>query len=350
MCIQCGGMATKQKAAVAARPLRELPGQAEPYSLRDGEGRSHLLLGQVGRALASTEESAGAMSVMTAIGPAGSPIPLHYHDREHDLFYCVRGRIQVWANDESRILMPGDFASVPPGIVHAYQFHEHYSQFMGPIVPAGWDRFFDFCGTPYAGPAFPKVDPSPPPLDKFGAAQERFSMRYVFDRPYAEVGSGPDDTLPGKLEPYFLRAGRGIAHELYGQVCFQIMRGAETAGKVSMTITEGSAPASMPEHVHASTYEAIYCLDGRMRVSAGGREHELTRGDFMSVPAGTPHGYTLEAYFTRFATMYAPAGVERFFELAGALAEQPIFAEQPARADAERVAAASSQLDVELTG
>ena len=343
-------MATTEKAAPAAQPRRELPGRPEPYSLADGEGRTHLLLGQVGRALAGAEESADAMSVMTALGPAGTPIPLHYHDREHDFFYCVRGRIQVWAGEQSRILLPGDIASVPPGVVHAYQFHEHYSQFMGPIVPAGWDRFFDFCGTPYAGPAYPKIDPSPPPVDKFGAAQERFAMKYVFNQPYAELGTGADDALPGAAEPYFLRAGHGPRHELLGQVCFQIMRGSETGDAVSMTVTEGAAPAAMPSHVHGATYEAIYCLDGRLRVTAAGKDHLLTRGDFMSIPAGAVHSYALEAYFTRFATMYAPAGIERFFELAGELAEQPIFDEQPAAADHRRLAAAAAQLDLELTG
>ena len=33
-------------------PVRELPGEAVPYYLADGDGRAHLLLGQVGRALA----------------------------------------------------------------------------------------------------------------------------------------------------------------------------------------------------------------------------------------------------------------------------------------------------------
>ena len=35
-------------------PVRELPGEPVPYYLADGDGRAHLLLGQVGRALAGT--------------------------------------------------------------------------------------------------------------------------------------------------------------------------------------------------------------------------------------------------------------------------------------------------------
>jgi quercetin 2,3-dioxygenase len=85
-------------------PVRELPGEPVPYYLADGDGRAHLLLGQVGRALAGTEETAGAMSVMTAVGPAGGPIPMHRHEKEHDYFFCVRGAVQVWADGKSRIL------------------------------------------------------------------------------------------------------------------------------------------------------------------------------------------------------------------------------------------------------
>ena len=116
----------------SAAPVRELPGEAVPYYLADGDGRAHLLLGQVGRALAGTEETGGAMSVMTALGPAGRPIPMHRHEREHDYFFCVRGAVQVWADGESRILHPGDVASVPAGVLHAYQFHGALQPVHGP--------------------------------------------------------------------------------------------------------------------------------------------------------------------------------------------------------------------------
>jgi quercetin dioxygenase-like cupin family protein len=331
-------------------PVRELPGEAVPYHLADGDGRAHLLLGQVGRTLAGTEETAGAMSVMTALGPAGRPIPMHYHEAEHDYFLCVRGRIQVWADGESRILNPGDIASVPAGVVHAYQFHSHYSQFMGPIAPAGWDRFFDFTGSPYGGPAYPQVDPSPPPFDKFGAAEGKFNMKYVMDQPYAEASTGPDDTLPGERRAYFLRAGEGPRHTLFGQVCWQLMTGAESGGTLGMTVTEGPRGEALPVHVHRETYEGIYCLEGRMRVTAGGEEHLLTRGDFVSIPAGVEHTCALEGHLTRYVSMYGPAGPERLFELAGEVAEHQIFPETAPPLDRSRLEAAAAQLDIAFEG
>lgn len=331
-------------------PVRELPGQEVPYYLADGDGRSHLLLGQVGRALASTEESGGRMSVMTALGPAGRPIPMHRHEREHDYFFCVRGRVQVWADGESRVLSPGDIASVPAGVLHAYQFHGHYSQFMGPIAPAGWDRFFDLTGTAYAGPAYPQVDDSPPPFAKFGEAEQRFAMKYFPEAPYTEAGEGADNSLPGTRSAYFLRAGEGPRHTLFGQVAFQLMTGSESDGQLGMTVTEGPRGPAVPAHLHQHTYEAIYCLEGRLRFTVDGQEHLLTRGDFLSIPAGAEHSYAMEAHLTRFASMYGPAGVERFHELAGEVAEQRIFPEHAAAPDPERMERAAAELDIVFVG
>jgi quercetin 2,3-dioxygenase len=290
------------------------------------------------------------MSAMTALGPAGRPIPMHRHEQEHDYFFCVRGRIQVWADGESRILYPGDVASVPAGVLHAYQFHGHYSQFMGPIAPAGWDRFFDLTGSPYAGPAYPQVDNSPLPFAKFGEAEHKFAMKYFPEAPYPEAGEGADDRLPGTQSAYFLRAGEGPRHTLFGQTAFQLMTGAESGGQLGMTVTEGPRGPAVPAHVHQDTYEAIYCLDGRLRFTVDGKQHLLTRGDFLSIPAGSEHGYAMEAQLTRFASMYGPAGVERFYELAGDVAEQQIFPERAAPADPERLEAAPAELDISFVG
>jgi hypothetical protein len=68
----------------------------------------------------------------------------------------------------------------------------------------------------------------------------------------------------------------------------------------------------------------------------------------MSVPAGVEHGYVLDGSLTRFATMYAPGGLERLFELAGELAEQRIFPETVTPADGARLGRAAGELDLML--
>ncbi len=143
-------------------------------------------------------------------------------------------------------------------------------------------------------------------------------MKYFPEEPYTEATTGPDDSLPGTHTAYILKAGEGPRHLLFGQVAFQLMTGAESNGQLGMTVTEGPRGPAIPAHVHERTYEAIYCLDGRLLVTVDGEEHLLTRGDFVSIPAGVEHTYAMDAHLTRFASMYGPAGVERFHEVAGA--------------------------------
>ena len=107
------------------------------------------------------------------------------------------------------------------------------------------------------------------------------------------------------------------------------MTGAESGGALGMTVTEGPRGPAVPAHVHERTYEAIYCLDGRLLMTVEGEEHLLTRGDFVGVPAGAEHTYAMDAHLTRFASMYGPAGVERLHEVAGEIAEQRIFPSTP---------------------
>jgi quercetin 2,3-dioxygenase len=129
-----------------------------------------------------------------------------------------------------------------------------------------------------------------------------------------------------------------------------VLTGAESSGALGMTVTEGPRGTGVAAHAHASTYEGIYVLDGRLRVTADGEEHVLTRGDFMSVPAGVSHELGCEAHLTRFVTMYGPAGPERLYELAGEVAEQRIFPETAAPVDEGRLEAAGAELDVSFAG
>lgn len=298
-------------------PQTQLPGEARPYVLRSGDGRAHLLIDQVGRALVGAEESGGRLSYTVLDGPAGPPIPFHFHEAEHDFFFCHRGQIQVWVGDESRILNPGDFASAPPKTPHSYGLHGHYSGFTGPITPGGWDRFFDFTGIPYEGPGYPVGFKPEIPFEKFGAAQEKFHMTYLQDHPYAEATTGPDDALPGDAVPYFLRAGEGPRHTLGRLLQTTVVGAAESAGTGSMVTVELFAGAGLPAHVHEQTHEVLYVLDGVLRVTLDGAEHSLVRGDVASVPAGAEHAYASEAQYTKVLCSSSPGGLEKLIAQAG---------------------------------
>ena len=329
----------------------ELPGQATPYVLGDGGGRAFLLIDQVGRCLAGAEETSGAMAMMTLDGPAGRPIPLHFHNQEHEFFYCHRGPIQLWLNDESRILQRGDFGYVPPKAIHAYALHGNHAGFLGPITPGGWERFFDLTGIPYDGAApFPVGFRPEIPFAKFGQAEHDFDMKYLPEHEYAApTTDAPDDTLPDSSQPYFLRAGEGPRFLFAGGLATVLCGAAQTDGQVSMLTLELPRGAGMPAHRHARANEGIYVLEGSLRVTLDGAEHRLGTGDYVSIPPGTEHSWEGDAFFTKALVSSAPGGIEALIERAGEPTELHMFSRAaPEPLSTEALREAADGLDVTI--
>jgi quercetin 2,3-dioxygenase len=330
--------------------VQTLPGERVPYALSAGGGRAHLLIDQVGRCLGGAEETGGAMSMMTLDGPAGRPIPLHFHREEYEFFFCHRGTVQLWLNDESRILHPGDFGYAPPGTVHSYGLLGHHSGFVGPIVPGGWDRFFDLTGIPYTGNApFPVGFQPEIPFAKFGQAEHEFNMKYLPEAEYAAPRSdAPDDALPGSNEPYFLRAGEGPRHVVGGALVTALCTAAETDGRLNMFTVEAPRGAGVPAHVHESTTEAVYVLEGALRVWLDDGEHVLRHGDYASIPAGTVHRWEGDAFFTKAIAMSTPGGLEQLVPRLGEPTDLHMFGADGAPVSADALGAAAEGVDVGL--
>ncbi|EON60793.1 hypothetical protein W97_00002 [Coniosporium apollinis CBS 100218] len=131
------------------------------------------------RLIVTGEETGNAFCIVGTGGTSLDPIGFHYHRQAHDIFLCLKGEVNVWANDESRTLTPGDLASVPP-------ISAEHTEFVGPIMPSGWEDFFWFIGEPYQGPIFPDNDTRNPfeaLVLKLVAATEKYDMVPVRNHP-----------------------------------------------------------------------------------------------------------------------------------------------------------------------
>lgn len=70
-------------------------------------------------------------------------VPLHVHETQEDSFFVLDGVLTVQIGDDVVELTPGDFAAVPPGVVHAFtntdpQRNARMLNVMSPAV--GFDR------------------------------------------------------------------------------------------------------------------------------------------------------------------------------------------------------------------
>ncbi|KAK3071800.1 hypothetical protein LTR53_008005 [Teratosphaeriaceae sp. CCFEE 6253] len=268
------------------------------------------------RLLITGKESENAFAVVSSGGSQSDPIGFHFHKEAHDVFLCLSGSVNVWADDRCRTMGSGDFASVPPGTIHQYQILGPHSEFMGLIVPGGWEEFFRFIGEPYAGPMWPMDDNRnffEVLLPKLKQAAEKFDMvpcpqHKQVDPQAWEAG---DSQLPGKPEAYFLKHATGPAYEVGGTVCRPLVTTAESHGKFAI----GGIEASSQHHEHGvfakpgqcvrfdTVHHAFHVVQGAFEFHLeSSAPSKLVVGDLVYVPRGT--AFRFQAV-SRTSQMYA---------------------------------------------
>ncbi|MDH6266058.1 quercetin 2,3-dioxygenase [Rhizobium sp. SG_E_25_P2] len=310
---------------------KSLPKQAVAYVLRQGEGETFNVAGQVVHVLAGREETNGGYGAVVCEATLDrQPIPLHYHEREYDTWFCTRGRLRIWANGKSRILTEGDFAFVPPNDVHSYQSVAPRTQFFGIVAPGGWEGFFGSAGSEWAEPGLP---PENHPFDfsRMGMSMQRYGVMRVPEQIYADVSSGDttDRALPGGRQSYVLQAGYGQRHRLAGHLSTQVLPRSLCDGVTDIRTIEAGQGASMPAIRHVHTHVNLYLLSGTLSLSLNGEAHVLSAGDFANIPAGTAYATQVESGAARWLLSAANGDGLEFWDELGASTEEFTFG--PAR-------------------
>ena len=80
-----------------------------------------------------------------------------------------------------------------------------------------------------------------------------------------------------------------------------------------------------PLHRHAEEDEAYYVIAGDMRVRFGDDVVQAPTGSFVFIPAGTPHCFqNAGSEPARMLVLFAPAGMEPYFDGVAELSPRPI--------------------------
>lgn len=135
-----------------------IPSSKSPYVLQEAQGERLIAADQMFTFLQTSASSDDAFFAVMTEGPAGTPIPWHYHEHHTENFFCLDGLMTMWVNGEEVKLYPGDYMEVPPNTVHSYRLDSPYTRFFGWLVPAVFEPFFRYIGDPYKPHTFP-VEP-----------------------------------------------------------------------------------------------------------------------------------------------------------------------------------------------
>lgn len=108
---------------------------------------------------------------------------------------------------------------------------------------------------------------------------------------------------PAAAEPFWFLGGQARI----------LIPGGATNG--SLTVLEFQDPENHapPLHVHNGEDEAWVVLDGEISFFVGDDRYDLEPGAVAFGPRGVPHAYLVRTPSARFATIFAPAGIENWF-------------------------------------
>lgn len=96
------------------------------------------------KTILSAKETAGSMSIVDSVSPAGSGPPRHVHHDCDETFVVLTGECEVWIEGKSRTVGPGQTAFIPRGRQHTFQIlGDMPSRHLVILSPGGFEAFFD---------------------------------------------------------------------------------------------------------------------------------------------------------------------------------------------------------------
>lgn len=131
----------------------------------------------------------GAFLLVEELARQGKVTPLHMHPEDVETFYVLEGEAVFHVDGDERPLGAGAFASVSPGVPHAYLVKSEVARLLILITPGSgaMEAFFRDAGEP----AEERTLPPERPLDiaRIGAAAERTgAVKILGPPPFGEQG------------------------------------------------------------------------------------------------------------------------------------------------------------------
>ncbi|KAK4119487.1 cupin domain-containing protein [Parathielavia appendiculata] len=345
-------------------PVHSAPPDARTnYIIDQLEGERITIPGSKGvfRILASSKQTNGGIAVFSSGAVLSDAPGFHWHAEAHDVFLVTKGFLKLWNGDKCRIMGPGDFAYVPPKVIHNPELLGPHTETLGLVAPGDWVDFFRYVAETYNGVIVPENDDrnlKASIIPKVMAAKDRFDVHFERDYRPPEVGDWLDteNVLPAPLEPYFLRANTGPRWMLGGVMSRPFIKASQCAGKFAISSIESSNQYADESPFKCrwlsfATVDHCFCVtEGLLRVRLRGEEDsaEVREGQTLVISAG-------QAFMLEFASRYVRAisftngpGIEDLVHTAGQPYSNFVLPDAVAPWDEERLRAACVEMCVQL--
>ncbi|ORY69551.1 RmlC-like cupin domain-containing protein [Pseudomassariella vexata] len=349
-------------------PVLSLPPDARTnYVISQLEGEKLTIPGSKGtfRILASAKQTNGAMSIFQSGAVLSDAPGFHFHNYAHDVFMVTKGFLKLYNGPKCRIMGPGDFAYIPPAIIHNPELLGPHTETVGLVTPGNWIDFFRYVGETYHGLIVPEHDNR----DLKGhivskmipamQAKKDFDVNFVrdpnFKPPAVSDWEGTENVLPGELEPYFLRANTGPRWMAGGIMSRPFITTKQSGGKFAISSIESSgdygASGLFEKYVAFPSVDHCFVVfEGALKVNLKGEEAWTTvrEGETLVIAAGQAFKLGFGSKYVRAWSFTGGKGIEALVEAAGDPYEAFVL---PDRADvlgADKVRVACGEIGAEL--
>lgn len=250
-------------------------------------------------------------------------------------------------------------------VIHNPELLGPHSEQLGLVAPGDWVDFFRYVAESYSGVIVPENDDRDLKghiIPKVMAAKDRFDVQFVRDYQPPEVGEWLDteNTLPGPLEPYFLRANTGPRHILGSVLSRPYIFSSQCGGKFAITSLEssnvyGKSPLA-EKWLTFQTVDHCFCVqEGLLKIklrkdgAGGGSEWtEVREGQTLLVPAGQAFLLDFGSRYVRSITFTNGKGLEELIKLAGADCTTVVLPDEVSPYDPANLQEACDQVQVTL--
>jgi quercetin dioxygenase-like cupin family protein len=146
---------------------------AEPIALQSGEGEALWFLGALVTVKASSEATAGRVTVTELLAPRGHGSPVHVRQDHDQSFYVLEGELTFWIDGEVIAAPAGSFVYGPRGIPFTFTVSSEQARFLLVIEPGTFEAFMRALAEPARELAIPPAATEPPDIARLtGIAAE----------------------------------------------------------------------------------------------------------------------------------------------------------------------------------
>ncbi|KAJ5925647.1 hypothetical protein N7454_008286 [Penicillium verhagenii] len=336
----------------------EPPAERIPYAIPQLEGERITIPGSKGvfRILTSSKQTDGLMAVFTSGATLSDAPGFHYHNKAHDVFLVTKGFLKLYNGDKCRIMGPGDFAYVPPLVVHMPDMIGPHTELQGLITPGDWVDFFRYVSEPYDGILCPETDSRDIKsllIPKVMAAKGKFDVVFQPHHQPPELGewTKDDEKLPEGSEGYFLRANTGPRWMLGGVMSRPFVTTKQSSGVCAISSIESSKDYGVTALSKFMTFNKVdhcFCvMEGALKVRLEGSGETIFReGETVVIPAGQAFALDFVSKYVKVHSFADGDGIETLIHELGKPVEGVVLPDQAPEWDPSQLASVAERLNV----